>query len=179
MPIDPVTMETVIEAFYEYRSDFIMPDRVEVTPAILGELSLMAVKEKVAMMGLHVPVVVNPDLGEPGWRIVFNPPERLYDEDGYLIAVKGHRSRSEVMREIGEQNEWVLDDIRLDNEDDRCRLRLSAVRELTEGFKHVWYRPADPANADEREMGFGLAAWWPCPEDHRYAEAYTATGLDG
>lgn len=179
MPIEPLTIETMIEEFYElrkYRREY--PERVEVTPEVLGALKLEAVREKIGMVSLHVPVILNPDLPKPGWRIIFRPPHVLYNEDGIVIAAKSHLSRYEMLRVIEDEAEWVYEDISVLNDDDEYHLRLSEVRKLAEGFKHCWYRQADPANSDEMAGEWGIAGWWPCNEDHSWAVPYTETGLD-
>lgn len=67
-----LTIDTVIEEFYRIRDLPPTPERIEVTPAVLGALKIGAVREMIGMVSLHIPVVLNPDLPEhPGWRFVY------------------------------------------------------------------------------------------------------------
>lgn len=105
------------------------------------------------------------------------PPE-LYDEDGVLIAVRGHgHSRHAMLEELAVYHDWVLCDMGYWTDDDRWVFRLSEVRALTEDFKEVWFRPADMSVEWERDGVFGAEGWWPCEPDHPLAVPYTSSGL--
>ena len=113
--------------------------------------------------------------------ITRDDPTELFDEDGILIAVKGHGlSRVIVAEAIREWSEWVFDDMVTVTADDRCVLRLSDYRGLCADFSERWMRPIpdDPSDPDFDLRG---ADWdttyvW-CLADHPDAIAYTDTGL--